>query len=89
MSSKSFESEDPLELVGMAIPGAEEDLELMAQAIVQEYLWLGWSPARLKTLFVNPLFLATHRVYLEKGEAYVDALIHQLSLEWHIYPEDN
>ncbi|MBI3159841.1 MAG: hypothetical protein HYZ26_09615 [Chloroflexi bacterium] len=84
MANKSFEEEDPLELVGMIIPGGPDDMDTMARAIVEEYLWLGWTETRLMALFTNPMFQITHRVFLERGEFYVSTLIRQVCDEWQI-----
>lgn len=75
MPHDEFVPEDPMELVGMAIPGEAGTLELMAEAIVDEYIRLGWEEGRLLTLFTNPIFQATYRIYLQKGESYVQDLI--------------
>lgn len=75
MTKEEFEVEDPMELVGAVIPGDENTLDDMATAIVEEYVLLGWDAERLMTLFVNPLFMATHRIYRQRGEAYVRELI--------------
>jgi len=77
MANPEFEAEDPMELVGMVMPGEAAELEAMAETFVEEYVRLGWSEQRLITLFVNPTFLATHRVYRQKGEDYVRRLIQQ------------
>jgi hypothetical protein len=69
MPKDEFVDEDPMELVGMVMPGAPGMLEAMAEALVEEYVLLGWDAPRLMTLFVNPLFVATHRIYRQKGEA--------------------
>ena len=82
MADKGFEREDPMELVGMVMPGEEGQLEAMAECIVDEYVRLGFDQRRLMTLFRSPLFLATHRVYRAKGEAYVRQLIEKTLLKW-------
>ncbi len=75
MTEKNFENDDPMELVGMVLPGSPGQIEAMAQAMVEEYVLLGWEEKRLMTLFTNPFFLATHRVYQQKGEAFVRSLV--------------
>lgn len=77
MAKDEFVEEDPMELVGMVMPGEPGVLEAMAMAFVEEYVLLGWDEPRLMTLFVNPLFMATHRIYRQKGEEYVRALIRE------------
>lgn len=75
MPRDEFVDEDPLELVGMVMPGEAGQLERMAETIVEEYVRMGWNERRLMSLFANPMFLATHRIYLQKGENYVKELI--------------
>lgn len=82
MPHDEFAGEDPMGLVGMVLPGEPGQLEAMAECVIEEYIRLGWSEPRLMTLFVNPMFLATHRVYRLKGEAYVRALIRQTRAKW-------
>jgi hypothetical protein len=76
--------EDPYELVGMVMPGESGQLEAMAEALVEEFVMLGWNEKRLMTLFVNPFYLATHRIYLQKGETYVRELIQEICMRWQI-----
>ena len=82
MSIPEFEHDDPMELVGWVLPGEPGQLEAMAECLVEEYIRLGWGEQRLMTLFVNPMFLATHRVYRLKGEAYVRDLIRRTVAKW-------
>jgi len=84
MPKEVFEVEDPMELVGIILPGEPGTLEAMATALVEEYVLLGWDEPRLMTLFVNPLFLATHRIYRQKGEAYVRVLIRSVCARFRI-----
>ena len=51
MPEKEFVEEDPMELVGMVIPGEAGQLESMAETIVEEYVRMGWDEKRLMTLF--------------------------------------
>lgn len=76
--------EDPYELVGMVIPGEEGQTEQMAQAFIEEFLLLGWGEKQLMTLFTSPLYLGTHRIYQEKGDAWVQALIKNVYNQWHL-----
>ena len=75
MPKDEFDSEDPMELVGMILPGEAGQLERMAECIIEEYVRMGWDERRLQTLFVHPMFLATHRIYRQKGPEYVQDLI--------------
>jgi hypothetical protein len=84
MPKDEFVAEDPMQLVGMVMPGEPGMLEAMAAALVEEYVLLGWDETRLMTLFVNPLFLATHRIYRQKGEAYVRELVRETCARFRI-----
>ena len=82
MPKEEFVPEDPMGLIGMVMPGEPGQLEAMAECFIEEYVRLGWSEPRLMTLFVNPMFLATHRVYRMKGEDYVRELIRRVYVKW-------
>ena len=84
MSTKTFADEDPMELVGMVVPGEPGQLEMMAEALVDEYARMGWDEKRLMSLFVNPFFLATHRIYHLKGADYVARLIQEACGRWRV-----
>ncbi|MCC6168443.1 MAG: hypothetical protein IT329_14565 [Caldilineaceae bacterium] len=84
MPKDEFVDEDPMELVGVVMPGEPGMMDAMATAIVEEYVLLGWDEPRLMTLFVNPLFLATHRIYRQKGEAYVRDLVRSTCAKFRI-----
>ncbi len=84
MPRDEFAHEDPMELVGMVVPGDLQTLDAMAEALVEEYVRMGWDEVRLMPLFENPRFLATHRIYREKGEAYVRDLIREVYSRWNV-----
>jgi hypothetical protein len=88
MPKDEFVAEDPMQLVGMVFPGEEGQLEAMAECIVEEYVRLGWDERRLMTLFVNPMFMATYRIYRQKGEEYVQELIQRSCAKYRIYPTE-
>ena len=84
MPKDEFIAEDPMQLVGMVLPGEQGQLEAMAECIVEEYVRMGWDERRLMTLFVNPMFMATYRIYRQKGEEYVVDLIRRVCAKWLI-----
>jgi hypothetical protein len=77
---KPAEFNDPMELVGVSLAGA--DLRAMARCLIEEYLLLGWDEKQLLLLFTRPCFRAPHHVYRELGEAGVRALIQEVCAEW-------
>jgi len=88
MPKDEFIDEDPLELVGMVIPGEPGQIVRMAEIIVEEYVRMGWDERRLMTLFVNPMFMATHRIYQQKGVRFVDDLIRKTCAKYRIPPAE-
>ncbi len=86
MSQDEFTEQDPMELIAMVLPGNEGTLDEMAKCLIEEYVRLGWDEVRLMTLFHNPMFLGTHRIFRLKGEEYVKALIHETQQRWRLAP---
>ena len=84
MEVKQFEEEDPMDLVGIVLPGEPGQLEAMAECFVEEYIRMGWDEPRLMTLFTNPMFMATHRIYRQKGEVFVRELIQKTQARWNV-----
>ncbi|MCG3201266.1 MAG: hypothetical protein NFCOHLIN_01132 [Gammaproteobacteria bacterium] len=79
---KQAEPQDPMELVGVALPGGS--MHAMATCLVEEYLMLGFNDQQLLSLFRRPCFAATHGIYRARGEDYVRALIRDVR---HRYTE--
>ena len=78
--TKEFDPEDPMELVGVAVPEGDDDEAL--DGIVQEYLFMGWSQSQILFLFTSPYYGATHQIYERKGAAYVNERVQQLAERW-------
>lgn len=83
---KPLELDDPNELVGVGF--AEGDGDYMAECLVEEYLLLGWNDHRIMSLFTQPCFAMTHRIYLDRGHDYVATLIAQVRAKWTANPDD-
>jgi hypothetical protein len=77
---KEFEPDDPMELVGVALPAGDQDQLL--DDIVLEYLFMGSTPLQILMLFRSPCYGATHQIYRQKGEAYVKERIQRLAEQW-------
>ncbi|MDE2089200.1 MAG: hypothetical protein KGJ12_04195 [Gammaproteobacteria bacterium] len=84
MVEKQYEDDDPMVLVGVGVPGG--DAGEAAEAFISEFMGLGLDDRALLELFKNPFYLGTHRIYREKGEQYVTALIARLRDEWSLRP---
>jgi DNA-binding LacI/PurR family transcriptional regulator len=82
MMKKPFEDDDPMELTGVALPGG--DMEEAAEALVEEFVRMGFDDAHLLHLFKSPFYTGTHQIYQQKGEEYVRALIKKIRLRWRV-----
>lgn len=83
---KEFIPQEPMELVAMGVPATDD--AFMAECLVEEYLLMGWNERQLMGLFSRPFFGATHRIYRERGEEYVRALIQRVGAAWQRQPEE-
>ncbi len=74
---KPAKPEDPLELVGVAIPVPEgyDVLGEMARCFVEEFALMGWSADRILRMFKSPSFQGPYRIYQARGEEFVQELI--------------
>ncbi len=79
-ADKEFDPEDPMELVGVEIPGGDAD-QLVGD-IIQEYLFMGWTELQILFLFRSPHYMATHQIYRQRGETYVKERIQHMAEQW-------
>ncbi len=82
MMKKPFEDDDPMELIGVALP--EGDMEAAAEALVEEFVRMGFDDEQLLHLFKNPFYTGTPQIYQQTGEEYVRALIEKIRLRWRV-----
>ena len=74
MPKDEFEHDDPMELVGVALP--DGDPEELAGAIVEEFIRMGLSNEELLALFRDPFYAGPHAIWRSRGDEYVQGLIH-------------
>lgn len=82
MVKKPFEDDDPMELIGVALPGG--DMEEAAAVLVEEFVRMGFDDEQLLHLFKNPFYTKTHQIYQQKGEEYMRGLIEKIRLRWRV-----
>jgi hypothetical protein len=68
----------------MVIPGGPGQAEAMAECLVEEYARMGWDEEQLFTLFINPMYMATYRIYRQFGKEYVQELIRRTCDNWRL-----
>ncbi len=77
---KEFEPDDPMELVGVELPGGDVDATL--DGLVNEYLMLGYTGAQIRWLFKSPYYGVTNDIWRQKGDGYVEQRIKALADRW-------
>ena len=80
MGEKEFEGDDPMGLVGVAVPEGEADL--MAMCLVEEFVRLGMSDGQLLAMFRNPFFCGAHAIYRARGEDWLKGVIQRVRAQW-------
>lgn len=83
MPKDEYDEDDPFELIAVPLPGG--DVDYMAECFVDEFVRMGYDDVRLRQLFISPLYSATHAIYLEKGERYVQDLIDRVRAKWGFF----
>lgn len=73
MPKDEIEDDDPMELVGVALP--DGDQEELARSIVEEFIRMGLSDHELLHLFRDPFYAGPYAILRSRGEAYVQELI--------------
>ncbi len=74
---KRPESDDPMELVGVALPADEEAMREMAYTFAEEFAQLGYGEERLLKLFRSPSYAAAHQAWLALGDDQVLRIVRE------------
>jgi hypothetical protein len=82
MPKDESDPEDPMEIVGTALPATEAELEEAARCFIEEFAWIGFDERRLLATFRDPHYFGVHTIYRQMGEDWVKALIHKIAAEW-------
>ena len=80
MVEKENEADDPYEFVAVRFPveeGVDQD-ERMARVFVEEYALLGVPRHRILQLFRSQQFASTNAIYVNRGQAFVEAIIEDI-----------
>jgi hypothetical protein len=87
MADKELEADDPMEFVGTAVPATEKSDEEMTRAVTEEFLLMGFDRDRLMRLFRDPFYAGTHRIFVERGEAFVEGVVDAVLSDWGLADE--
>jgi hypothetical protein len=73
---------DPMELCATALPPEPGGMHRMAEAIIDEYVRIGFDEERIVDLFRDPFFAMTHSIWRELGEVNCRNLVHDVVSRW-------
>jgi hypothetical protein len=83
MPKGEFDPEDPFGLVGLVAPAVSDaDLRSMTEAIVDEYVRMGWTEADIMALFLSPAYRMTYELCRKAGEPAVRAIVRRETRRW-------
>ncbi len=68
-------SDDPMELVGVALPADEDAVREMAYTFAEEFAQLGYGEERLLKLFRTPFYGGAHQAWSALGEAEIRRIV--------------
>ncbi len=74
--------QDPMVLVGIALPASEVEEREMAYAFAEEFARLGYGERQILSLFREPFYAGAHRTYLHLGEETVAAIVRETVGVW-------
>ena len=83
MVKKDIEPDDPMEMVGVELPGqTEEQLRDMVLCFTEEFVRNGWDENRILFVFRNPMYYGPYMAWKQKGTQYVRSAIHEAMRMW-------
>lgn len=83
MVEKTFEEDDPMEMIGVQLPNqTEEQLRDMALCFAEEFAREGWDRERLLKMFRTPFYQGPYMVWQQKGDDFVCSVIDEAIKMW-------
>ncbi len=82
---KRAEPDDPMELMGVAMPtdpDGDEAMAVMAESLADEFLRIGYSQEQVMQMFRDPFFRMTHEIWRVWGEEKVRAVVNTVARRW-------
>ncbi len=79
---KCVEPDDPMALVGVAMPegpDGDEAMAAMAESLADEFLRMGYSTEQVMQMFRDPFYQMTHAIWQAWGDEPVRRIVHGLA----------
>ncbi|MDP2644008.1 MAG: hypothetical protein Q8P24_03655 [Desulfobacterales bacterium] len=87
MPKDEIEPDDPMEIVGIELPGqSEAQLRDMTLCFAEEFVREGYDEEKLFSLFKNPFYQGPYLAWKQKGDDYVRAVIQEAIHMWRPNP---
>lgn len=83
MPKDEFDPEDPMEMIGVELPGqTEAQLRDMVLCFAEEFVREGYDGDRLFRMFRNPFYQGPYLAWKQKGDEYVQGVIEEALKMW-------
>ena len=83
MLRKEYEPEDPVEMIGVQLPGqSEKELRDMALCFAEEFVREGWGEEKLLKMFQSPFYQGPYLAWKQKGDEFVKSVIKEAINMW-------
>jgi hypothetical protein len=82
MVQKTFEPDDPMELVGVILPADAEAVRDMAYVFAEEFARLGFDQEQIMRLFQHPFYAGAHQAYGALGEEAIRTIVAECTQVW-------
>jgi len=76
------DSQDPMLLVGVSLPGDEASQREMVYGFAEEFARMGFDESRILGLFRQPFYAGAYAAYTELGEARIVSMIRETLEVW-------
>lgn len=84
MPKDEVDPEDPMSMMGVALPATAMEVEETARCFIEEFAWIGFDKAKLLSLFRDPTYFGVHVIYQQMGEQWVRGVIDRVAAEWGV-----
>ncbi len=82
MPKNEFDTEDPLELNGVALVTEQDTTDAMCECFVEEFMRMGYSPMQVLAFFRNPHYLGMSLVLEKRGEQFIRERVAEVYAKW-------
>jgi hypothetical protein len=82
MPKDEFDTEDPLELNGVALVTDRDSTDVMCECFIEEFMRMGYTPEQVLALFRNAQYLGPNMILQKRGERFIRDSIAEVFARW-------